>query len=118
MSQRTTGRDTEGSSFERRCRWLRDGKTQQTHYLSAICVQVTLLVTVRSSEANCRYSRSPDFLRREGGMSDRHGCVLGTGQSFNLGTQLFRERLDDARTETGFALSKDAIRLAHAIVGN
>ena len=51
-------------------------------------------------------------------MSDRHGCVLGTGQSFNLGTQLFRERLDDARTETGFALSKDAIRLAHAIVGN
>jgi hypothetical protein len=52
---------------------------------------------------------------QKSGVSDRHGRSLWAGQSFNLGTELLRERLDDARAEPGFWLSKDAVRLANPL---
>jgi hypothetical protein len=55
---------------------------------------------------------SAEARRQKSGVSDRHGRSLWAGQSFNLGTELLRERLDDARAEPGFWLSKDAVRLA------
>lgn len=51
-------------------------------------------------------------------MSDRHCCALCTGQSFNLGTKLLRQRLDDARTEPAFWLSKDPIWPANPVVND
>ena len=51
-------------------------------------------------------------------MSDRHGCALETSRGLNLGTKLLRERLDDASAETGFSLSKDAVRPADTIVAD
>jgi hypothetical protein len=51
-------------------------------------------------------------------VSDRHGRSLRASQSFNLGTELLRERLDDARAEPGFWLRKDAVRPASPIVGD
>ena len=65
-----------------------------------------------------RGSRRSNFLCRKGGMGDRHGCALRTGHSFNLGTKLLREGLDDAGTETGFPLREDAVRLADPIVAD
>ena len=51
-------------------------------------------------------------------MSDRHGRALRAGQSFNLGIELLRKRLDDARAESEFFLSEDAVRLANPIVSD
>jgi hypothetical protein len=35
-------------------------------------------------------------------------------KNYNLGIKLLRERFDNTRTETGFSLSEDAVRLAEA----
>jgi hypothetical protein len=51
-------------------------------------------------------------------VSDRNGRSLWGSQGFNLGTELLRERLDDASAEADFWLSKDAVRLSNAIVGD
>ena len=63
-------------------------------------------------------SHDTGHLCQKSGVSDRHGRSLRAGQSFNLGTELLRERLDDARAEPGFWLSKDAVRLANPIVSD
>src|ERR1700719_1179906 len=55
---------------------------------------------------------------KKSGVRDRHGCSLWASKSSNLGTELLRERLDDARAEPGFWLSKDAVRLANPIVSD
>jgi hypothetical protein len=65
-----------------------------------------------------RLSHDTGHRCRKSGVSDRHGRSLWANQSFNLGTELLRERLDDARTEPGFWLSKDAVRLANPIVSD
>src|ERR1700719_109684 len=65
-----------------------------------------------------RLSHGAGRLCRKSGVSDRHGRSLRASQSFNLGTELLRERRDDARSEPGFWLSKDAVRLANSIVGD
>src|SRR5258707_1760021 len=65
-----------------------------------------------------RLSHDTGHLCQKSGMSDRHGRSLRAGQSFNLGTELLRERLDDARAEPGFWLSKDTVRLPNSIVGD
>ena len=70
------------------------------------------------SQTDCRHLRGSGFFRRESGMSDRYGRTLGASQSFNLGTKLLRERLDDTGAETGFSLSEDAVRPADAIVAD
>src|ERR1700675_3565555 len=57
-------------------------------------------------------------LCREGGVSNRHGRALRTGQSFNLSIELLRQRLDDAGAESGLSLSEDAVRLADPIVSD
>src|ERR1019366_2743078 len=67
---------------------------------------------------NHRLSHDTGHLCQKSGVSDRHGRSLWAGQSFNLGTELLRERLDDARAEPGFWLSKDAVRLANPIVSD
>src|SRR6202162_81987 len=65
-----------------------------------------------------RLSHDTGHLCQKSGVSDRHGRSLWAGQSFDLGTELLRERLDDARAEPGFWLSKDAVRLANPIVSD
>ena len=68
--------------------------------------------------ADCRYLRSSGCRCREGGVSDRHNRALRSGHSFDPGFKFLRERLDYARTEPGFWLGKDAVRLTNSIVGN
>src|SRR5258708_15266323 len=65
-----------------------------------------------------RLSHDTGHLCQKSGMSDRHGRSLWAGQSFNLGTQLLRERLDDSRAEPGFWLSEDTVRLPNSIVSD
>src|SRR5271157_1885010 len=72
----------------------------------------------RSGRANCRYLRGSDCLRRESGVSDRHGRALRAGRSFNGGIELLRKRLDDASPESSLWLSKDTVRLADPIVSD
>jgi hypothetical protein len=48
------------------------------------------------------FSHDTGLLCQKSGVGDRHGRSLWAGQSFNLGTELLRERLDDARAEPGF----------------
>ena len=79
---------------------------------------VPQLVSRRSSAEAHRLSHDTGHLCQKSGVSDRHGRSLWAGQSFNLGTELLRERLDDARAEPGFWLSKDAVRLANPIVSD
>jgi hypothetical protein len=55
-------------------------------------------------------------LRRERGVSDRDNCATRASQSFNLGVELMRKRLDDSGAKSGFGLSEDAVRLANTIV--
>lgn len=63
-------------------------------------------------------SRSAGFLRRKGGVSDRHGRSAGATQRFNLGVELFSERVDDAGAKPSFWLGKDAVRRANSVVGD
>src|SRR6202051_518972 len=65
-----------------------------------------------------RFSNDTGRLCQKSGVSDRLGRSLWAGQSFNLGTELLRERLDDARAEPGFWLGKDAALPANPIVSN
>jgi hypothetical protein len=58
------------------------------------------------------------LLSPESGMCDRHGRARRIGQSLNLGTELLRERLDDASSEPSFRLGKDAIWPANPIVSD
>ena len=52
-------------------------------------------------------------------MSNRHGRAPRARQGFNLGIELLRQRLDDARAKPGFSLSEHAVRrLADPIVGD
>ena len=93
-----------GRVTHRRAAWLERGDLE--------------IITAADGSVDCRHLRDSDFPRRKGGMSDRHGCALGTGQGFNLRTKLLRERLDDPGAETGFPLSEDAVRLADAVVAD
>src|SRR6266850_3821896 len=65
-----------------------------------------------------RLSHDTGHLCQKSGVSDRHGRSLWASQSFNLGTELLRERVDDARAEPGFWLSKDTVRLPNSIVSD
>src|SRR6266404_7873239 len=53
-----------------------------------------------------RLSHDTGHLCQKSGMSDRHGRSLWAGQSFNVGTELLRERLDDARAEPRFLVEQ------------
>src|SRR5712675_1977210 len=55
-----------------------------------------LTIAMASVTANVRWSGGLDRLGRESGVRDRHGRALRTGQSFNLGIELMRQRLDYA----------------------
>ena len=57
---------------------------------------------VRHLDDRPRPSRRSDYLRRKSGMSDRHGGSLGAAQSYNLGIELLRKRVDDAGAKPGF----------------
>jgi hypothetical protein len=65
-----------------------------------------------------RSLRDPGYRCSECGVSDRDDRALRTSQCFNLGVEVMRERLDDARSETGLCLSKNAVGLAYSIVSN
>ena len=49
-------------------------------------------------------------------MGDRHRRSLWPGQSFDLGVELLRKRLDDPGAEPGFRLSENAVWLAKSII--
>ena len=63
-------------------------------------------------------SRSSGFLRRESGVSNRHGRSARAAHSFNLGVELFCEGVDNAGAEPSFWLGKDAVRRASSVVGD
>jgi hypothetical protein len=51
-------------------------------------------------------------------MSDRHGRSLRAAQSYNLGIELLRKRVDDAGAKPGFWLGKDAVRFSNPVVND
>ena len=57
-------------------------------------------------------------LRRKSSVSDRHSRSLRAAQSFNLGVELLRQRIDDAGAKPGFWLGKDAVRLPNPVVSD
>src|ERR1700735_2449765 len=63
-------------------------------------------------------SMRPRYRCCKSGVSDRHDRAVRTGQSFNFGVEVLRERLDDPRTETGLWLGKDTVGPAYSIVSN
>jgi hypothetical protein len=52
------------------------------------------------------------------GVSNRNFCSRSTAQCHHLSIKLSCERLNHAGTKPGFRLSKHAIRLTRAIVGD
>src|ERR1700719_4422985 len=57
-----------------------------------------------------------DDFRWESRVRNRYGRALGAGQSFDLGSELVRQRLDDTSAKSGLALGKAAGRLANPVV--
>src|SRR6202048_5625867 len=55
---------------------------------------------------------------REGGVSNRHGRSFWPARSYNLGVELLSKGLNDAGSQPAFRLGKNAIGLAHSVVGD
>ena len=55
---------------------------------------------------------------RKSGVSNRHGRSFWSAQSFDVGVELRRKRLNNAGTKPRLGLGKNAVWLSNPIIGN